>query len=87
MPFEKLSKAELAGAGAAGRRVVPAEYVAFIRGLRPGEGGRAVLADEGVASKVTMKARLEAAAQTAGVSLRFLRSPAGEVKFEVPTAE
>lgn len=83
MPFQKLTRADLGSTGD-GRRQVPAEYVAFLQGLRPGEGGRAVLADEGGASKVTMKARLEAAAKAAGVPLRFLRSPAGEVQFEVP---
>lgn len=86
MPFEKLTAAEL-GSARDGRRQVPPEYVAFLRRLSPGDGGRAVLADEGVASKVTMKARLEAAASAAGVSLRFLRSPAGEVRFEVPKPE
>jgi len=82
MPLQKLTRAELAAPGG-GRRQVPAEYVAFLRGLRPGEAGRAVLADEG-ATKITVKRRLEAAAQATGVPLRFLRSPAGEVQFEVP---
>jgi len=85
MPFEKLTKAELAGPRAMGGNV-PAEYVSFLRGLKPGEGGRAVLADEG-ATKITVRRRLEAAAAATGVPLRFLRSPAGEVKFEVPKPE
>jgi len=83
MPLKKLTRAELAATAATPRGGPPAEYVAFLRGLRPGEAGRAVLADEG-ATKITVKRRLEAAAQAAGVPLRFLRSPAGEVQFEVP---
>lgn len=84
MPIQKLTRADFdAPAG----RNVPVEYVEFIRGLRPGDGGRAVLVEEGVASKVTMKARIEAAATAAGKPIRFLRSPAGEVHFEVPTPE
>ena len=85
MPLQKLTRADLAGNGAAGRNV-PAEYVEFMRGLRPGDGGKAVLADEG-ATKITVKRRLEAAAQAAGTTIRFLRSPAGEVQFEVPKPE
>lgn len=73
MPLQKLTRADLAGDGAAGRNV-PAEYAAFMRGLKPGDGGRADLAAEG-ATKIT------------GTTLRFLRSSAGEVKFEDPTKD
>lgn len=44
MPLKKLTCAELADSD--GRHPLPAEYVAFLRGLRLTERGRAVPADE-----------------------------------------
>lgn len=58
------------------------EYVVVLQGLAIGEGGMATTADEG-ASKMTLKLRLNAAANAAGVSIKFRRSEAKTVVFEV----
>jgi hypothetical protein len=62
------------------------EYVAFLKSLRPGQAGRANLTAEGVATKITMKRRLQRAAEIANVELRFHRSARDEVVFEVVSA-
>lgn len=79
MPLQKLSKAELTGAkrGAGARP----EYVAMMRGMQPGSGGR-VYGEK--ASRQTIKTRLKKAAAAAGIEIKFRRSTAAdEVLFEV----
>lgn len=58
------------------------DYVVVLQGLAVGEGGMATTADEG-ASKITIKNRLNAAAQAAGISIKFRRSDEKTVVFEV----
>lgn len=58
------------------------DYVLVLQGLALGEGGMASTADEG-ASKITLKNRLNAAAQAAGVAIKFHRSDDKSVVFEV----
>ncbi len=62
------------------------DYVMVLQGLAIGEGGMASTADEG-ASKMTVKNRLTAAAQAAGVTIRFRRSDEKTVVFEVVSRE
>lgn len=62
------------------------DYVMMLQGLAIGEGGMATTAEEG-ASKITLKNRLSAAAQAAGVSIKYLRSDAATVVFKVTARE
>lgn len=80
MSFEKLTAEQLSG----GRTGRPAnsEYVEFLRSLRRGQGGRAMVEAEGI-TRQGIKLRLSRAAEEAGVTLKFLRSPATEVVFQV----
>ena len=79
MPLEKLTAAELDGRPSG--RAKP-EYVRFLSGLRVGQGGRAVVADEGV-SRQSVKNRLKFAAEAAGVEIKFQRSSPNDVVFAV----
>lgn len=58
------------------------DYVFVLQGLAVGEGGMATTAGEG-ASKITLKGRLNAAAQAAGVAIKFNRSDENSVIFQV----
>lgn len=58
------------------------DYVRALQGLAVGEGGMASTSEEG-ASKITLKNRLNAAAQAAGVAIKFHRSDDKSVVFEV----
>lgn len=58
------------------------DYVLVLQGLAVGEGGMATTVDEGT-SKITLKNRLSAAAQAAGVAIKFHRSDDKSVVFEV----
>ena len=80
MPFEKLSKADLGrlSAGSGGRP----EYVAFLKSLRAGEGGRITTEAAGT-TKQTIKNRLTTASKAVGATVKFRRSPENEVLFEV----
>ena len=80
MPFEKLTAEQLNAAS--GTSTANAEYVAFLRSLRVGQGGRTTVKDEGT-SKQTIKNRLIKAAGAAGVTIKFRRSSADEVLVEV----
>lgn len=71
--IKKLSAAQLAARP---------DYVQALQGLAVGEGGMATTADEGT-SKITIKNRLNAAAQAAGVTIKFHRSDENTVVFEV----
>jgi hypothetical protein len=85
MPLQKLSRddvANLRGGAKPGRN---SEYAQFLQSLRIGEGGKAVVANEGV-SRQSVKNRLNAASAATGVNLKYLRSGADEVVFEVVEA-
>lgn len=84
MPLQKISRGEMAATRGGGRGANP-EYVSFFRTLRPGDGGRAIVAEEGV-SRPTLKKRLDAAAREAGVTITFHSSSAQELVFEVVDA-
>jgi len=81
MPLEKLTADQLTG-GRRRRRRGNREYIAFLRSLRIGQGGRATVEAEGI-TRQGIKLRLKRAAQEAGVTLKFLPSPANEVLFQV----
>ena len=84
MPLVKLSAAELSSRS--GRRSANGEYVQFLKGLVVGEGGEAIVATEG-ASRQTIKNRLQRAADESRVKLKFLRSGADSLVFEVMATE
>jgi len=58
------------------------DYVLVLQGLAVGEGGMATTAGES-ASKMTIKNRLNTAAQAAGVAIKFHRSDENTVVFSV----
>lgn len=58
------------------------DYVAFLQSAAVGTGGMASVADEGV-GKTSLKNRLSAAADAAGVTIRYKRSGPDTVVFEV----
>ncbi len=58
------------------------DYVLVLQGLEVGEGGMATTAGE-FAGKMTIKNRLNAAAQAAGVEIKFHRSDENTVVFSV----
>jgi hypothetical protein len=82
MPLEKLSRQQLKQERSASANP---EYVAFLSSLKPGEGGRTTEHEEGV-SRQTIKTRLKRAAQELGVGIRFHRSSADDVVFEIESA-
>lgn len=84
MPLIKLSAAELSARGS--HRSANPEYTTFLRGLSVGEGGKAIVADEG-ASRPTVKNRLIRAAEEASVQLKFHRSGDDALVFEVVSTE
>jgi hypothetical protein len=77
--FQRLTAADLARHRAVGSNP---EYVEFLTGLTPGEGGRINAADAGV-GRQTVKNRLNSAAAATGVKIKFVRSSADTVVFEV----
>jgi len=82
MPLQKLTADQLTGRPRTRSRGATSEYVAFLRSLRVGQGGKAIVEGEGV-SRQSIKGRLKKAAQEAGVTIKFHRSSPGEVVFEV----
>lgn len=81
MPLQKYTAEQLNPShGAKGRRRSP--YALFVGGLRVGEGGRGLIAEEGV-SRQQIKNRLKRAADDVGVMIKFLRSAPDEVVFRV----
>ncbi len=58
------------------------DYVMLLQSLAVGEGGMATTAEEGT-SKITIKNRLTTASDAAGVQIKFHRSDARTVIFEV----
>jgi hypothetical protein len=81
MPLQKLSREELSSRGNRSRGANQ-EWVMFLRGLKIGEGGKVLVADEGI-TRQSVKNRLNSAAGEANVSLKYHRSGAEEVVFEV----
>jgi hypothetical protein len=60
-----------------------AEYVSFLRGMKPGDGGKADLNKE-KGTRQTVKNRLNRAAEMNGIKLKFPRSRDPDVViFEV----
>ena len=83
MPIQKLSRQELSSrpSGRGGNT----EYIHFIGSLKIGEGGKAVVAEEGV-SRQSVKKHLTDAAQASGVAIKFVPSSSEEVWFQVVEA-
>lgn len=77
--IEKLTPADLDRMRSTSRNP---ECVEFMQGLRVGQGGRVVVADEGV-SRQSVKNRISKAATVAGVEIKYLRSKPDVVVFEV----
>jgi len=73
VPLQKLSRNQVSA---------NSEYVEFLQGLRVGEGGQSTVAREGV-GKVSIKQRLDRAAEVVGVKIRYLRTNNETVVFQV----
>ena len=82
MPLEKLSRAEVAAVKGTAPDPITAEYAAFLGRLSIGEGGKAVVAEE-KATRFTVKKRIQAAADAAGIYLAWFRTPPEVLMFEV----
>ena len=80
MPIESLSKKDLEVTSSPG--TWHQEYVGFLDSCRMGNGGRLEVANEG-ASRQTVKNRLKKASDATGKKIKFLRSPATQVIFQV----
>lgn len=59
-----------------------AEYVAFLKDAKVGEGGKLEVSAEGV-SRQSIKNRLTQASKITGTQIKFYRSSAEEVVFQV----
>jgi len=73
MPLQKLSRNQV---------TAHPEYVDFLQSLRVGEGGKSTVAQEGV-GKVSIKQRLDRAAEVVGVEIRYIRSSNDTVVFQL----
>lgn len=62
--------------------VSASQYVSVPQGMRPGQGG-VITIEEGGPARQAIKNRLTSASAIAGVPIRFVRSSATEVLFEV----
>ena len=82
MPLQKLSKTDLARHRSGGGY---GPYMSFIQGLKVGEGGWTTVAAEKV-GRQTIKNRLKKTADHLGVQIKFKRSDADRVVFEVVKA-
>jgi len=80
MPLEKLTSAQLQQVPASRRTTN--EYVPFLQTLHVGQGGRAIVANEGV-SRQQVKNRLRTAAKAAGIAIAFVPSEKETVVFKV----
>jgi hypothetical protein len=80
--FRRLSAEEIAELQPRRRGSVDlSEYRQFLENLAPGEGGEVALST--TERRQTVKRRLTAAAQSLGKQLRYRRSPADIVQFEI----
>ena len=77
MPIQKLSKKDFE-TPVAGH----AECIEFLSSARVGEGGRMIVEEEGV-SRQSVKNRLNIASKVTGKTIKFYRSAASEVVFQV----
>lgn len=73
MPLQKLTRQQV---------TAHPEYVDFLQGLRVGEGGQSTVEREGV-GKVSIKQRLDRAADVVGVKIRYIRSANDSVVFQI----
>jgi hypothetical protein len=85
MPLEKLSRTEIAALKGTAPDPIIAEYALFLGRLSIGEGGKAVVADE-KATRFTVRKRIQAAADGAGIHLKWFRTPPEVLMFEVVDA-
>lgn len=58
------------------------EYIGVLQGMQPGQGGLIEIEEDGPARQA-IKNRLNAASAITGVPIRFVRSSATQVLFEV----
>lgn len=79
MTFEKLTRTQL---NALSGNAPNQEYISFLSGLKAGEGGRTTVKKAKV-GRQTIKNRLRKTASHLGVEIKFRRSPAEEVVFEI----
>ena len=73
MPLQKLTRSQMSA---------HPEYVEFLQSLRVGEGGQSTVEREGV-GKVSIKQRLDRAAEVVGVKIRYIRSNNDTVVFQI----
>jgi hypothetical protein len=78
MPLERLSPDDLALL-AVTEKATP-EYLAFVQRMLPGDGGRAIVATEGI-TRQAIRNRLDAAAAYLGTELEYLPAGKGQVVF------
>lgn len=76
MPLEKLSDTEIAALKGTAPDPIIAEYAAIPGRLSSGEGGKAAVADE-KATRFTVRKRIQAAADGAGIHLKVVPHAAG----------
>lgn len=81
MPIIAMSKKELEETPTTSRGLHQ-EYVDFLSSARLGSGGKLIVKDEGV-SRQSVKNRLGKAAAATGKNIKYKRSPATEVVFQV----
>ena len=87
MPLQKLTAQDLAKLDqkqkpTAGREKSPNPYTAFFKSIRVGQGGKAVVAEEGVGRQF-LKLKISRAAKEAGITIAYRRSGPDEVVFKV----
>jgi hypothetical protein len=84
--LQKLSAAELAKtegkAPPSSRQRALNPYADFFKGIRVGQGGHVMVAEEGV-SRQYLKLKISAAAKDAGVTIKYLSTGPDEVRFKV----
>jgi hypothetical protein len=79
MPIHRLKKSDFENrSNSAGH----AEYVAFLKAAKAGDGGKLTVEEEGK-SRQTIKNRMKQAAKITGRTIKFYRSSAEEVVFQV----
>ncbi len=79
MAIQKMTKAELGRYRSTGGY---SPYVSVLRDLKVGEGGRATIAQE-KCTKQTIKNRLNKSAESLGLKIKYRRSTAEDVVFEI----
>lgn len=84
--FEKLSAADVEKLG---KRRMPtldlSEYLAFLDRVQPGDWGRLTLLDG--ESQRTIKRRLTSASKQKGLTVKYRKSPEGQILFQVREAD